>query len=365
MSDKEGRTAPIALYAPDKALSFDSISTIRPYETYSIEIRSHGYQPVRIEDIQIFADEYSYLPIHLYPLVYPKKYDKPDTYQIPEHLLFHKYGGSNEQRVIKCQECDVMCNDPPDCLFIPQRIMVHMAASKQEGEQYCVPFLYYLKNVACSQLYPTWPYEVLKANIWIQLSFLMQRILSSRCTEHDFPFVLSSNSDKDLLFVENRNLYQSINMAVEEVFHEFIQNVFYSVNTPHAPSHSSIIQLYNPWILLDFSKKGYSIWQILNTIANPMKTYVSCNTKQCKTLETNGVDELIDITELQMQLNIIAKYYQTITTVTPSGIFDTATKKAIMDVQRLLGIAVNGIADKQTRTLISQIKKELCKIKEM
>ena len=63
ISDEEGKTPSIPLYAPDIALSLDEESDVRPYETYSVEMRASGFEVMEIQNVQVFAEESSYLPV--------------------------------------------------------------------------------------------------------------------------------------------------------------------------------------------------------------------------------------------------------------------------------------------------------------
>lgn len=356
MSNEQGDTASIALFAPDRAISLNSKSKSRPYETYSIEIRRNGYIAIRVDNVQIFADERSYLPVQLC-----KKQDsitKSYMYRIPEHLLFQANGGGKKQ-VSGHRLYDVMCNDPPAGVMVPDQLLVHLGASNQTGKQLCVPLLYYLKNITCSLIYPTWPIEALKANIWIELSFVMHRIQSSWYPKQGYLFDITSNINEDFLFVENRNLHQTICHAVEDVFHDFIQGIFFQKGYMYA-HHCRLykyIQQYDPWILFDISKKGYSINQIITALGNTMEIY-TISDKHLPAIE-NSHEKQSDIMLVQKQLNKIASKYTSVSSLTETGYIDESSKRTIMDVQRLLGIPVNGELSENTRKLITQVYDEL------
>lgn len=356
MSDEQGNTASIALYAPDKEISFISNSKIRPYETYSIEVRLNAYHAIRVDDVQIFADEHSYLPVTLYKT--EEALAKPYTYQIPEHLLFHAYGGRKQQES-KYRLYDVMCKDPPFGVSVPDQILVHVAPFNQKGKQLCIPFLYYLKNVACSHIYPTWSFETIKANIWMELSFIMHRIQTSWYAKQGFTFDITGDPNEDFLYVENRNLHQTICKAVDEVFHEFIQGIFYQ-KTCMANTHCKLnqyIQLYDPWILFDLGKKGYNAAQIITSIANCISSYSSQDTKVPMIEQDN--DTQVNISQVQTQLQKIANSYTSVSSLKITGYMDEPTNNAIMDVQRLLGVPIDGVLSVSTRKLITQIYDEL------
>ena len=60
--------------------------------------------------------------------------------------------------------------------YIPEYITVHLGPPNQPARNVTVPFLEYIQNVASSELYPTWPENALRANIYAQISFALNRI---------------------------------------------------------------------------------------------------------------------------------------------------------------------------------------------
>ena len=95
MTDQEGKTVNIPLYAPDIDLSLEEDNDVRPYETYNVEMRLSGYEVLEIQNVQIFAEESSYLPLHPTPTrrqVFPGR----SVSNIVDHHLLTNYGGNNQ-----------------------------------------------------------------------------------------------------------------------------------------------------------------------------------------------------------------------------------------------------------------------------
>lgn len=55
--------------------------------------------------------------------------------------------------------------------YIPKYITVHLGAPSSNAENVTVTFPDYIKNVASSEIYPTWNESAITANIYAQISF--------------------------------------------------------------------------------------------------------------------------------------------------------------------------------------------------
>ena len=50
-------------------------------------------------------------------------------------------------------------------ITVPENITVHLGPPGSDAPNVTVPFADYIKNVASSEIYPTWPENALRANI--------------------------------------------------------------------------------------------------------------------------------------------------------------------------------------------------------
>ena len=220
MTDQEGKTVNIPLYAPDIDLSLEEDNDVRPYETYNVEMRLSGYEVLEIQNVQIFAEESSYLPLHPTPTrrqVFPGR----SVSNIVDHHLLTNYGGNNQGQT------PANLGRILGQVTIPTYITVHLGRPQNAAENVTVPFLYYLKNVACSEIYPTWPYEALKANIWAQASLALNRIYTEWYPSQGYDFDITNSTAFDQAFVKDRNIFDSVAVVVNEVFNQYIQKANY------------------------------------------------------------------------------------------------------------------------------------------
>ena len=134
ISDEEGKTPSIPLYAPDIALSLDEESDVRPYETYSVEMRASGFEVMEIQNVQVFAEESSYLPVHPIP-TRRQVFEGRDISNIPDHHLLTNYGGNNQGQTPHNNGRFL------SQVVIPPLISVHLGRTQSNAENDTEPYL--------------------------------------------------------------------------------------------------------------------------------------------------------------------------------------------------------------------------------
>ena len=100
-------------------------------------------------------------------------------------------------------------------VVIPETITVHLGAPDEPAENVTVPFLDYIKNVASSELYPTWPETALRANIYAITSTALNRIFTEWYRSRGYNFDITSDTRVDQAFVHNRGIFDSISVLVD------------------------------------------------------------------------------------------------------------------------------------------------------
>ena len=107
--------------------------------------------------------------------------------------------------------------------FIPQRITVHLGSPDSNSANVTVSFSDYVKNVASSEIYPTWPQEALRANILAQISVVLNRIYTEYYRSRGYDFDISSSTAFDQSFVYQRDIFENISEIVDEIFDSYIR----------------------------------------------------------------------------------------------------------------------------------------------
>ena len=365
MTDQEGKTVNIPLYAPDIDLSLEEDNDVRPYETYNVEMRLSGYEVLEIQNVQIFAEESSYLPLHPTPTrrqVFPGR----SVSNIVDHHLLTNYGGNNQGQT------PANLGRILGQVTIPTYITVHLGRPQNAAENVTVPFLYYLKNVACSEIYPTWPYEALKANIWAQASLALNRIYTEWYPSQGYDFDITNSTAFDQAFVKDRNIFDSVAVVVNEVFNQYIQKANYQepYYAEYCDGKIASCPGMKQWGTLSLANQGYTAIEILRYYYGDSILIRESNNIQDIQASYPGVLRIgscgQEVREVQECLNAIAINYPAIPVIFPvDGIFNESTEAAVRVFQRQFNLTVDGIVGKATWYKISYIYAAVRKLAEL
>ena len=106
--------------------------------------------------------------------------------------------------------------------FIPEYITVHLGAPSSDARNVTVPFADYIKNVASSEIYPTWPEAALRANILAQITFALNRVYTEYYRSRGYPFDITNSTAVDQSYVDGRDIFENISQIVDEIFDSYI-----------------------------------------------------------------------------------------------------------------------------------------------
>ena len=107
--------------------------------------------------------------------------------------------------------------------FIPENITVHLGPPDSDADNVTLSFLDYIKNVASSEIYPTWPENALRANIYAQISFALNRIYTEWYPSQGYDFDITNSTAFDQAFVPNRDIYDNISRLVDSLFNSYVR----------------------------------------------------------------------------------------------------------------------------------------------
>lgn len=172
-TDESGQTTSVLLPAPNPAYS-QSPSNPRPYTDYMIEVQADGYEPVRINGAEILPDESSILPVSMTPTAVSDTPEEQDIF-IPDHTLYGEYPAKIPEAEIKteAETGEIVLSR----VVIPEYIIVHDGLpDDSSAPNYYVRYKDYIKNVASSEIYATWPESTIYANILVIQSFTLNRV---------------------------------------------------------------------------------------------------------------------------------------------------------------------------------------------
>ena len=241
-------------------------------------------------------------------------------------------------------------------VVIPDSITVHLGAPSEPAENVTVPFIDYVKNVASSEIYPTWPEASLKANIYAIISIALNRIYTEWYRSRGYNFDITNTTQYDQAFVKDRGIFDSIDRIVDEIFDEYIvrqgriEPLFATFCDGRIAQCNGMYQ----WGTVDLAQQGMVPYEILqyyygediniNTdtpIINLQETYPG------SPLSLGDTNQYVLIAK--MSLNTISANFPAIPKITPiDATFNESMEAAVREFQNIFNLPVTGVIDKAT-----------------
>lgn len=368
-TDASGQSEKIDLATPPVELSLYVDNIIQPYAEYSLLMEADGYEPVNISGVEILSGRMSIQDIKLRPLL---EGENGEDFVIPAHTLYGEYPP-------KIAEAEVKPVNPPgeivlSRVVIPEYIIVHDGApSDSTASDYYVLYKDYIKNVASSEIYATWPEETIKANVLAIMSFTLNRVYTEWYRNKGYYFTITSSTAFDHKWINNRNIFDTISLVVDEIFDQYLSrpNVKQPILTQYCDGNRvSCPGWMTQWGSKSLGESGYSAIQILR---NFYGSSIYINTaEQISGVPISYPGYELDIgasgskvQQIQEELDRIAQVYSNIPRIQADGIYGEATKAAVKEFQRTFDLPQTGIIDFRTWYKISQIYVGITRIAEL
>lgn len=236
---------------------------------------------------------------------------------------------------------------------IPEFITVHLGPPSSNARNITVSFPEYIKNVASSEIYPTWPENAIRANIYAQISFALNRVYTEYYRSKGYDFDITNSTQYDQSYVQGRDIFENISRIVDEIFNDYVikQGQIQPYFTQYcAGSCDGLSQ----WGTVSLARNGLTPFQILqryygNDIGIVENAPVKSNTESYPGTEIRLGSAGEDVIDIQRRLNRIARNYPSIPTIPDtSGIFEATTQKAVRQFQKIFNLAQDGIVGKRT-----------------
>ncbi len=239
--------------------------------------------------------------------------------------------------------------------YIPAEITVHLGPPNVAAENVTLPFIDYIKNVASSEIYPTWPEEALRANILAQISFALNRVYTEYYRSRGYNFNITSYTGIDQKFIKDRTIFQNISELVDEIFDQYIRREGFvePLLAQYCNGTTSTCPGLSQWGSEDLANQGYDHWSILEHYYGtnielvtdaPIHAVTSSFPTAPLTIGATG-DHVLAV---QTMLNRISKAYPLIPAVVESGIYDQDTANAVRIFQSVFNLNQDGIVGKAT-----------------
>ena len=367
-----GITGDFGIAAPDAALTLDSTYGRPAYSTVNVIVSAPGFITEHINGVGIVDTQYATLPVILKPLAQGQA--SGDNYtDIPEIGLLIPMGDNQPGPTGDIPAGRVLAN-----ILVPDFITVHLGApTNAAARNVRVPFIEYIKNVASSEIYSTWPTASLTANIHAIVSFALNRVYTEWYRARGYNFDVTNNTQFDQYFRENGPIYDSISRIVDVYFNTYIRRVgfsnpFFSIycagstNLNVRCNHGGMSQ----WGTVTLANQGRTPIQILRQFYGDVELSTSTNIGGI-TSSYPGTPLTIgstgpNVQRIQNFLNRIRVNFPLIPRIdNPNGVFDQQTANAVRVFQSINGLAQDGIVGPATWNRISRIYVGVTRLAEL
>ena len=294
-----------------------------------------------------------------------------ETFVIPDHTLYGIYPPKIAEDEVKemAGSGEIVLSS----VVIPEFIVVHDGTpTNTSAQNYYVRYRDYIKNVASSEIYATWPESTIYANILAIQSFTLNRVYTEWYRNRGYNFTITSSTAYDHKWIPERNIFDTINTAVDNIFNNFLSrpNVRQPILTQYCDGKRvSCPGLMSQWGSKYLGDDGYDAIQIL-------RNYYGASIYINTTEEISGVPSSFPgealtegsrgeaVRQMQEQLNAIADVYYVVPNIAADGIFGPRTAEAVRAFQRQFDLTPNGIVDFTTWYKISEIYVAITRIAE-
>ena len=239
---------------------------------------------------------------------------------------------------------------------IPENITVHLSAPDTPAENVTVNFVEYVKNVASSEIYPTWPENALRANIYAIITYALNRIYTEWYPSRGYNFDITSSTAVDQAFVPNREIFENIGRIVDDIFNDYVvrQGEIQPYFTAFCNGTTSRCDGLSQWGTVDLAKSGLTPYQILqsyygNDIGIVENAPVADIDESYPGAPLKVGDAGNNVKIIQTELNRIARNYPAIPKIAQeNGIFGIDTQSAVRKFQEVFDLTPSGEVDKPT-----------------
>lgn len=367
-TDSSGQTPVLDLPTPPLEYSLTPDSP-QPYSEYSLQITAPGYEQTDISGTEILPEETAIQPVQMLP---SSNAPELENIVIPAHTLYGDYPPKIAEDEIK--PMDESGEIVLSRVVIPEYVIVHDGVpSDNTAQDYYVRYRDYIKNVASSEIYATWPDASIRANVLAIMSFTLNRVYTEWYRNKGYDFTITSSTAFDHKWIPGRNIFDSISNVVDEMFSNYLSrpNVRQPILTQYCDGQRvSCPDWMSQWGSKSLGDRNYSAIEIL-------RYYYGDNMYINTAEEISGIPASwprydldigasgIKVRQIQEQLNAIAEVYSAIPTEPVTGYFDEATQNAVRAFQRIFRLPETGIIDYPTWYKIQEIYVGVSRIAEL
>ena len=257
--------------------------------------------------------------------------------------------------------------------FIPQTITVHLGAPDADAPNVTVAYPDYVKNVASSEIYPTWDDAALRANIYAITSFALNRIYTEWYRSRGYDFDITSVTQYDQKYIEGRQIYDNIAVIVDELFDDYVrrQGRVEPLFAAFCNGTTVTCDGLSQWGTVSLARQGLVPYEILQyyygedieIVRNaPVRSNTMSYPGQILSAGASGTG----VQTIQIQLNRISRNYPAIPKIpAASGEYDAATEETVRTFQQVFDLPQTGAVDKATWYRIAYIYASVKRLAEL
>lgn len=357
ITDENGETGHLPLETLDKSFSQNQYFSGIPYTSYHVLAQAAGFDSLRVSDIPIFDGETAVLPLALTPM--QERQRRPVQTEITVGKPAVAMRGMRGQEGPSSDAEPYVLRQ----VAIPNPITVHLGAPGSSAANVQVSFPDYVKNVASSEIYPTWPAAALTANIYAIITFALNRIYTEWYKSRGYDYDITNSTAYDQYFIYGRPVYGSIDSIVDEIFNKYVRRQ--GQEAPYFTSFCSgntvSCQGLSQWGSVTLANQGLSPLQILRSYY-PQDVEIAQTNIITGLLSSYSGTPLrvgstgLDVQTIQTYLDRIRRNYPAIPAITDEpGEFKDSTKAAVTKFQSLFNLTADGIVGRATWYKISSL----------
>lgn len=366
-TDASGLTSVVELPAPPLDYSL-APNEPQPYSLYDILIAAQNFENAVYNGVQILPD----ITAEQNTTLNAAAKGAEEVFDIGPHTLYYEYPPKIPEDEIKPTGETGEIVLPR--VVVPEFVIVHDGVpTDTSAPNYYIRFRDYIKNVACSEIYATWPESTIYANILAILSFTLNRVFTEWYKNQGYNFTITSSTAFDHKWIRGRNIYANIGVLVDSVFVNYLSRP--NVRQPILTQYCDGVRTQCPnwmtqWGSKTLGDQGYTAIQILrhfygNSIYINTAAEVSGVPRSWPgsnlTIGSSGPN----VRMIQEQLNRIAQVYTAIPTIAVDGSFGPKTAAAVKAFQQIFSLPVTGIVDIGTWYKISGIYVAVTRMAEL
>lgn len=367
-TNNSGQSETVDLAAPPLEFSQEPGDN-QPYSEYNIQVEAPGFEQVSIAGAEILPETMAIQNVDLRP---QQEQQTGERFVIPPHTLWGDYPPKIAEAEIK------PTNETGEIVLsrvvVPEYVIVHDGPPRDvSAADHYVRYRDYIKNVASSEIYDTWPDETIRANVLAIMSFTLNRVYTEWYRNKGYDFTITSSTAYDHKWIQGRNIFQNISRIVDELFASYLSrpNVRQPILTQYCDGQQvSCPDWMTQWGSKNLGDQNYSAIEIL-------RYYYGSSIYINQAEEISGVPSSWPgynlqvgssgqkVMQMQEQLNRIARAYTAIPTISADGIFGNGTREAVEAFQRIFDLPVTGVVDYPTWYKISEIYVGVSRIAEL